>query len=404
MATVPELQAKIRALEDELAAERAGKAGSGEQPCQRKKIEKMSAEVVDSNPYSRLMALKRMGIVADYEKIREFAVAVVGVGGVGSVTAEMLTRCGIGKLLIFDYDKVELANMNRLFFQPHQAGLSKVEAAKHTLRNINPDVQFETHNYNVTTMDNFQHFMDRIRNGGLQEGQPVDLVLSCVDNFEARMAINTACNELDQVWMESGVSENAVSGHIQFLIPGQTACFACAPPLVVAANIDEKTLKREGVCAASLPTTMGVVAGLLVQNVLKYLLGFGSVSYYLGYNAMQDFFPTMAMKPNPNCDDQSCRLRQEDYKKKEATHPKQQLVEEDEQIVHEENNWGIELVSEISEEELKAASGPVPDLPVGITVAYTVPDKQEEDTANSGETVQETEQSLEELMAAMKRL
>lgn len=43
----------------------------------------------------------------------------------------------------------------------------------------------------------------------------------------------------------------------------------CAPPLVVAANIDEKTLKREGVCAASLPTTMGVVAGLLVQNVLK---------------------------------------------------------------------------------------------------------------------------------------
>lgn len=43
----------------------------------------------------------------------------------------------------------------------------------------------------------------------------------------------------------------------------------CAPPLVVAANIDEKTLKREGVCAASLPTTMGVVAGILVQNVLK---------------------------------------------------------------------------------------------------------------------------------------
>ena len=61
------------------------------------------------------------------------SVAVVGVGGVGSVTAEMLTRCGVGKLLLFDYDKVELANMNRLFFQPHQAGLSKVDAAKKTL-------------------------------------------------------------------------------------------------------------------------------------------------------------------------------------------------------------------------------------------------------------------------------
>ena len=83
----------------------------------RAKIAQMSSEVVDSNPYSRLMALKRMGIVDNYEKIRELSVAVVGIGGVGSVTSEMLTRCGIGKLILFDYDKVELANMNRLFFQ-----------------------------------------------------------------------------------------------------------------------------------------------------------------------------------------------------------------------------------------------------------------------------------------------
>jgi ubiquitin-like modifier-activating enzyme 5 len=43
----------------------------------------------------------------------------------------------------------------------------------------------------------------------------------------------------------------------------------CAPPLVVASNIDEKTLKKDGVCAASLPTTMAIVAGFLVQNTLK---------------------------------------------------------------------------------------------------------------------------------------
>uniref|UniRef100_A0A8C7H4G1 Ubiquitin-like modifier-activating enzyme 5 n=1 Tax=Oncorhynchus kisutch TaxID=8019 RepID=A0A8C7H4G1_ONCKI len=337
------------------------------------------------------------------QKIRTFTVAVVGVGGVGSVTAEMLTRCGIGKLILFDYDKVELANMNRLFFQPHQAGLSKVEAAEHTLRNINPDVQFETHNYNITTMEHFAHFMDRISYGALQEGKAVDLILSCVDNFEARMAINAACNELGQIWMESGVSENAVSGHIQLIIPGETACFACAPPLVVAANIDEKTLKREGVCAASLPTTMGVVAGILVQNVLKYLLKFGTVSHYLGYNAMQDFFPTMAMKANPTCDDRYCRKQQDDYKKKEAERPKK-VVEEvvEEEVVHEENDWGIELVSEQTEEELHAASGPVPDLPEGITVAYTIPEK--ETGVSGGETVEETEQSLEELMAQMRKM
>lgn len=104
-----------------------------------------------------------MGIVDNYEKIREYTVAVVGVGGVGSVTAEMLTRCGIGRLLLFDYDKVELANMNRLFFQPHQSGLSKVQAAAETLQNINPDVDIETFNYNITTVDNFDQFMNTIK-------------------------------------------------------------------------------------------------------------------------------------------------------------------------------------------------------------------------------------------------
>ena len=77
----------------------------------------MSPEVIDSNPYSRLMALKRMGIVSNYEEIRKHSIVIVGLGGIGSVAAEMLTRCGIGKLILFDYDKVELANMNRLFFR-----------------------------------------------------------------------------------------------------------------------------------------------------------------------------------------------------------------------------------------------------------------------------------------------
>jgi len=45
------------------------------------------------------MALQRMGIVKNYEDIRKYTVVVVGVGGVGSVTAEMLTRCGIGKVV-----------------------------------------------------------------------------------------------------------------------------------------------------------------------------------------------------------------------------------------------------------------------------------------------------------------
>ncbi|VDI45246.1 Hypothetical predicted protein [Mytilus galloprovincialis] len=98
-------------------------------------------------------------------------------------------------------------------------------------------------------MDNFLHFMDRISHGGITDGKPVDLVLSCVDNFEARMTLNTACNELGQSWIESGVSENAVSGHIQFIVPGDTSCFAkreaLKPKPVVVEEVDTTPLHDE---------------------------------------------------------------------------------------------------------------------------------------------------------------
>ncbi|CAK5076226.1 unnamed protein product [Meloidogyne enterolobii] len=295
------------------------------EPAIRPKIVEMSAEVLDTNPYSRLMALKRMGIVDNYERIREKTVVVVGIGGVGSV---------------FDYDRVELANMNRLFYQPHQSGLSKVEAARDTLMHINPDVEFEVHNMNITTVANFDIFCQRIREGGLTK-KSVDILLCCVDNFEARIA---ACNEIGQIWIESGVSENAVSGHIQFMEPGKSACFVCLPPLIVASNIDEKTLKKDGVCAASLPTTMAVIAGLLVQNALKFLLNFGQVTNFLGYNALVDFFPQEKIRPNPLCEDKNCRRLQkiylEEQEKLKALKSDVKIIEEKTNIVHELNEFG----------------------------------------------------------------
>ncbi|XP_026319777.1 ubiquitin-like modifier-activating enzyme 5 [Hyposmocoma kahamanoa] len=394
MANVEELQKLVKELKARLAA------AQGDTRPARQKIEVMSSEVVDSNPYSRLMALKRMGIVDNYEKIRDLSVAIVGVGGVGSVTAEMLTRCGIGKLILFDYDKVELANMNRLFFQPHQAGLSKVDAAASTLQNINPDVVIDAYNFNITTVENFQKFCDTISTGSLTGG-PVDLVLSCVDNFEARMAINTACNELGQKWFESGVSENAVSGHIQFIVPGETACFACAPPLVVASKIDEKTLKREGVCAASLPTTMGIVAGFLVQNTLKYLLDFGNVSYYLGYSALTDYFPTMCLKPNPQCDDSHCLARQAEVNARPAPVEIATEVKEDSGPIHTDNEWGISLVDENVPEDDDTSNLKLVD---GVQVAYSIPVDNSTPESSTGGAVAASELSLEELMQQMKSM
>lgn len=379
----------------------------------RPRISKMSDEVVDTNPYSRLMALKRMHIVKNYEKIRDCTVIIVGVGGVGSVAAEMLTRCGVGKLILYDYDKVELANMNRLFYQPHQQGLSKVEAATKTLSFINPDVEFDYYNYDITKVDNYVHLLDKIQHGARIPTPPndncrttsrVDLVLSCVDNFEARMTINRACNEVNQIWMESGVSENAVSGHIQVIRPGETACFACAPPLVVASNIDERTLKKEGVCAASLPTTMAIVAGLLIQNALKYLLKFGKVTPYLGYNALEDFFPTWSMKPNPDCSDRFCVERQKEYQihlKLEKVKPVDEVSVSTEEAVSTENEFGIEVVESNQEEEESF------QVTKGLRYAYTKPkdeEKSDELLNTADESNQAATATIDELREMLKKV
>lgn len=285
---------------------------------------KFSAEVRDDNPYSRLMALQRMGVVDDYEQIRAKSVAIIGAGGVGSVVAEMLTRCGIGKLLLFDYDTVEMANMNRLFYRPEQQGLKKVDAAKETLEGINPDTVVEPHAYNITSTEHWQQFVEALTEGGVAAGSPVDLLLCCVDNFQARLTVNLACLTYSLPWMESGVAENAMSGHIQLLLPGVTPCYECCPPLVVATGMPEA--KREGVCAASLPTTMGIVAGFLAQNTLKYLLHFGEVSEYVGYDAMRDHFPRVELRANPECRNTLCAERQQAYAAQvsehgEAAHP-----------------------------------------------------------------------------------
>jgi len=200
-------------------------------------------------------------------------------------------------------------------------------------------------------------------------------------------------------WIESGVSENAVSGHIQTIIPGQTACFSCAPPLIVANEIDEKTLKRDGVCAASLPTTMGIVAGLLVQNALKMLLRFGTPTAYLGYSALSDFFPAMALKPNTQCADPWCIRRQaewnagaEDRKEGEAARAREAAEaaeEEAKRDVHGENEWGIEVGGGGDLEEAKkeepvsgaapdGGSGAVPDGGSGGVGALDAPGEEDE--------------------------
>lgn len=382
---------------------------------------KFSAEVRDDNPYSRLMALQRMGVVDDYEAIRHKSVAIIGAGGVGSVVAEMLTRCGIGKLLLYDYDSVEMANMNRLFYRPEQQGMKKVEAARDTLQGINPDTTIVPYSFNITATDMWDTFIDSLTNGGVEPKTPVDLLLCCVDNFQARLSVNLACLTYNLPWMESGVAENAVSGHIQLLLPGVTACYECCPPLVVATGLPEA--KREGVCAASLPTTMGIVAGFLAQNTLKYLLHFGIVSEYVGYDAMRDHFPSVSIKPNSECRNATCVERQREYTVRrgmlgEAAHPlyaarkaREDREERDRAAAKAKADataaeWGITVESQ-GQQSLAVAGGDGVD---GVEYQYFTGDGTSPGEGGAAQEVADaavdetTTESLEELMARMKAI
>jgi hypothetical protein len=58
---------------------------------------------------------------------------------------------------------------------------------------------------------------------------------------------------------------------------------------------------------------MGLIAGLLAQNLLKYFLNFGEVSYLQSYNALLNFFDDSVLLPNPQCNDENCVKLQNDF-------------------------------------------------------------------------------------------
>jgi ubiquitin-like modifier-activating enzyme 5 len=295
--------------------------------------------------YSRLIALSKLNVVPDYERIRNCTAIVVGVGGIGSVAAEMLARCGIGRLVLFDYDKVEMANMNRMFYTPSQVGMYKVDAAVETIRKIcEGDVEVIGINSNICNVDAYKQLIETILT--YQSDGNKLLLLCCVDNYAARITINRACLESNQAWFESGVSETAMSGHIQMMQPGLAACFECAPPAIIAIKGDERDIVRPGVCAASLPTTMSIVAGLMVQNCLKYFLGFGHVGGCVAYEAFNDYFPSYEMKPNPDCVSDKCREMQSLVHV--VSSQTEALEEAPVSVKHKVNDWGISVIDEPS--------------------------------------------------------
>lgn len=78
------------------------------------------------------------------------AVAVCGLGGLGSNVATALVRAGIGKLVLIDFDKVDITNLHRQQYKADQIGRYKTEALSENLKEIAPYVELETHTICIT--------------------------------------------------------------------------------------------------------------------------------------------------------------------------------------------------------------------------------------------------------------
>lgn len=79
------------------------------------------------------------------KKISETTVAVCGLGGLGSNIAISLSRLGIGKLILIDFDSVDLKNLNRQQYAIKHIGMYKTEAMKEILTQIMPYTKLEIH-------------------------------------------------------------------------------------------------------------------------------------------------------------------------------------------------------------------------------------------------------------------
>lgn len=84
------------------------------------------------------------------QKLRNACVGIAGLGGLGSHIAVSLARMGVGKLVLADFDRVDVTNLHRQQYFVEQVGLLKTEALADTLRKIDPWIQLELHPVRLT--------------------------------------------------------------------------------------------------------------------------------------------------------------------------------------------------------------------------------------------------------------
>lgn len=117
-------------------------------------------------------------------------VAVCGLGGLGSNIATILARAGVGKLLLVDFDKVDISNLHRQQYKAHQIGMNKTDALKENILEIAPYIKLEINSVRIT------------QENAIELLEKADVICEAFDDAECKaMLVNLVLEKLPEKFL-----------------------------------------------------------------------------------------------------------------------------------------------------------------------------------------------------------
>ncbi len=231
------------------------------------------------------------------EKVAKAKIMVVGAGALGNEVLKNLALMGIGNVFILDFDKIEAANLSRsVLFREEDSGRDKAEIAAARVKALNPDVHVQYLQGDVTSQL------------GLGVIRRMDVIIGCLDNREARLAVNRYSYWMNKPWVDGAIQE--LLGLVRVFVPGQGACFECTLTEEARRDLSLRyscpLLARQNVLRGKVPTTptiASIIGSIQSQEALKVIHGMpiepGKVTHF---NGMINEMHTSAYVPDENCE------------------------------------------------------------------------------------------------------
>ncbi len=232
----------------------------------------------------------------DRENVQKAKVLVIGSGALGNEVIKNLALMGIGNLFIVDFDKVEAANLSRsVLFRETDNHRSKAEVAAARSKAVNPDIHVQYMNGDVTTQL------------GLGIIRRMDVVIGCLDNREARLAVNRFCYWVNKTWVDGAIQE--LLGLVRVFKPGDGACYECTLTEQAIRDLSMRyscpLLARQNILLGKVPTTptiASIIGAMQSQEALKVINDMpiqpGKVTHF---NGMVNDMHTTAYVPRDDC-------------------------------------------------------------------------------------------------------